>query len=195
MENLYWVGIKESEIRSCKNLFSGSITYNGSGNNGNISYTRMHEEILNYNNDSPKLDSFMRNTLLDLIKKSPDIKFMFYTPYYSYFLGDEIAHHTICLNEQSVLSLLRDKLKTRLWLANTIPVLKTIALPGTECLLSNMKKAIPGCDSYILQGCTGAGGNDTYVITQNSWDAVFKKLNGHYHLIFSIRILSIYTYS
>ncbi len=179
MENLYWVGIKESEIRSCKNLFSGSITYNGSGNNGNISYTRMHEEILNYNNDSPKLDSFMRNTLLDLIKKIPDIKFMFYTPYYSYFLGDEIAHHTICLNEQSVLSLLRDKLKTRLWLANTIPVLKTIALPGTECLLSNMKKAIPGCDSYILQGCTGAGGNDTYVITQNSWDAVFKKLNGH----------------
>lgn len=179
MENLYWVGIKESEIRSCKNLFSGSITYNGSGNNGNISYTRIHEEILNYNNDSPKLDSFMRNTLLDLIKKIPDIKYMFYTPYYSYFLGDEIAHHTICLNEQSVLSLLRDKLKTRLWLANTIPVLKTIALPGTECLLSNMKKAIPGCDSYILQGCTGAGGNDTYVITQNSWDAVFKKLNGH----------------
>lgn len=179
MVNLYWVGIKESEIRSCKDLFAGSITYNGSGKDGNIAYTHIYGEILNYNNDSPQLDSFMRNTLLDLIKKIPDIKFMFYTPYYAYFLGTEIAHHTICLNEQSVLSLLRDKLKTRLWLANTIPVLKTIVLPGTECSLPNLKKAIPGCDSFILQGCTGAGGNDTYVITQNSWDTVFDKLNSH----------------
>lgn len=75
------------------------------------------------------------------------------------------------------MSLLRDKLKTRLWLANTIPVLKTIALPGAECTLSNFKKAIPGCASFILQGCTGAGGNDTYVITQNSWNIVSSKLN------------------
>lgn len=179
MENLYWVGIKESEIRSCKNLFAGSITYNGSGKAGNIAYTHIYGEILNYNNDSAKLDSFMRNTLLNLIKKIPDIKFMFYTPYYAYFLGAEIAHHTICLNEQTILSLLRDKMKTRLWLANTIPVLKTIVLPGTECSLPNLKKAIPGCDSFILQGCIGAGGNDTYVITQNSWDTVFNKLNDH----------------
>lgn len=177
MLNLYWVGIKESEIRSCKNMFTGSVTYNGSGENGNIAYTHIYGEILNYNNDSIKLDSFMRNTLLNLIETIPDVKFMFYTPYYAYFLGDEIARHTVCLNEQSVLSLLRDKLKTRLWLANTIPVLKTIVLPGAECTLSNFKKAIPGCDSFILQGCTGAGGNDTYVITQNSWDVVSNKLN------------------
>lgn len=179
MKNLYWVGIKESEIRSCEDLFAGSITYNGSGKNGNIAYTHIYGEILNYNIDSPKLDSFMRDTLLDLIKRIPDIKFMFYTPFYAYFLGNEIARHTICLNEQSVLSLLRDKLKTRLWLANTIPVLKTIVLPGIECSLPNFKRAIPGCDSFILQGCTGAGGNDTYIITKNSWDEVLNKLNNY----------------
>lgn len=179
MVNLYWVGIKESEIRSCKGLFSGSVTYNGSGKNGNISYTNNYDEILNYNNDSPKLDTFMKNTLLDLIQKVPDIKFMFYTPYYAYFLGNEIVQHSICLNEQSILSLLRDKLKTRLWLANTIPVLQTIVLPGIDCSLLNFKRAFPGCDSFILQGCTGAGGNDTYIITQSSWDVVSNKLNEH----------------
>lgn len=177
MINLYWIGIKESEIRSCRNIFTGSVTYNGSGENGNIAYTHIYGEILNYNNDSIKLDSFMRNTLLNLIQTVPDVKFMFYTPYYAYFLGDEIARHTVCLNEQSVLALLRDKLKTRLWLANTIPVLKTIVLPGAECSLSTFRKAIPGCDSFILQGCTGAGGNDTYVITQSSWDTVSNRLN------------------
>lgn len=177
MENLYWVGIKESEIRSCKDLFAGSITYNGTGKDGNISYTHIYGEILNYNNDSPKLDSFMRSTLLEMIKRNPDIKFMFYTPYYAYFLGDEIAHHTICLNEQSVLSLLRDKLKTRMWLSNTIPVLKTIVLPGSECSFSNLKRSFPGCESFILQGCTGAGGNDTYIITQSSWETVINEIN------------------
>lgn len=179
MINLYWVGIKESEIRSCKNLFTGSITYNGTGKDGNIAYTHIYGEILNYNNDSFKLDSFMRNTLMDLIKTVPDVKFMFYTPYYAYFLGDEIAHHTICLNEKSVLALLRDKMKTRMWLANTISVLDTIVLPGIECSLSNLRKLLPGCDSFVLQGCTGSGGNDTYVVTQNSWDAVLNDLNKH----------------
>ncbi len=177
MENLYWVGIKESEIRSCKELFAGSITYNGSGKNGNIAYTHTYGEILNYNNDSPRLDIFIKNTLLSLIQTIPNIKFMFYTPYYAYFLGDEIVQHTICLNEQSVLSLLRDKLKTRLWMANTIPVLKTIALPGSECSMENLKRLIPGTDSFILQGCTGAGGNDTYIVTQDSWENVSSKLN------------------
>lgn len=179
MVNLYWVGIKESEIRSCKNLFSGSVTYNGSGQQGNISYTHTYGEILNYNNDSPKLDIFMKNTLLNLIKTVPDIKFMFYTPYYAYYLGNEILQHTVCLNEQSTLSLLRDKLKTRLWLANTIPVLKTIVLPGSECSLSNFKRTFPGKESFILQGCTGSGGNDTYIITKKSWDAISNRLDKH----------------
>lgn len=177
MINLYWVGIKESEIRSCKNLFAGSITYNGSGEDGNIAYTHIHGEILNYNNDSFKLDAFMRNTLMELIRTVPDVKFMFYTPYYAYFLGDEIAHHTVCLNEKSILSLLRDKMKTRMWLANTISVLDTIVLTGMECSLSNLRKLLPGCDSFVLQGCTGSGGNDTYLVTENSWDTVLKDLN------------------
>lgn len=179
MINLYWVGIKESEIRSCKHLFAGSITYNGTGRDGNIAYTHIYGEILNYNSDSIKLDLFMRDTLMDLIKTIPDIKFMFYTPYYAYFLGDEIVRHTICLNEKSVLALLRDKMKTRMWLANTIPVLDTIVLPGMECSLSNLRRSLPGCDSFVLQGCTGAGGNDTYVVTPNSWGAVLKNLDKH----------------
>ena len=179
MTDLYWVGIKESEIRSCKNLFSGSVTFNGSGKNGNIAYTHTYGKILNYNNDSPQLNAFIKNTLINLIKIIPDVKFMFYTPFYAYFLGDEIVQHTVCLNEQSVLALLRDKLKTRLWLSNTIPVLKTIVFPGSECSLPNFKHTFPGCDSFILQGCTGAGGNDTYIIKSDSWNDISDRLNRH----------------
>ncbi len=172
MRNLYWVGIKESEIRSCKELFAGSVTYNGSGKNGNISYTHQANRILNYNNDCNELDNFIKQTLLELIDTVQNVQFMFYTPSYAYYLGEEIVKHTIGLNDAYILNLLRDKLKTRLWLSNTIPVLKTIALPGNECSVAYFRQVFPGCRSFVLQGCTGSGGNDTYVIDQSSWGKI-----------------------
>ena len=81
MEELYWVGIKESEIRSCKNIFKGSITYTGSGKNGNISYSSCSGKILNYNTDSSELDAFISKTLHQLILENHNIKLIFYNPY------------------------------------------------------------------------------------------------------------------
>lgn len=106
MDNLYWVGIKESEIRSCKSFFTGSITYIGTGTSGNISYTHKYGCIKNYNNDSDELDEFIRNELKNIIKCDSDAKFMFYAPSYAYFLGKDIVSHTVCLNSSYVLTLL-----------------------------------------------------------------------------------------
>lgn len=177
MKNLYWVGIKESEIRSCGGLFEGSITFNGTGESGNISYSKQRGEILNYNQDSNQLDSFIRNTLLSLISKNPKIKFMFYSPSYAYYMGNEIVKHTICLNDSYLLNLLRDKMKVRLWFSNDIPVLKTVPLSGAEFTLSYCQQFFPGYTSFILQGCTGSGGNDTFVITEHSYKEVSQQIN------------------
>lgn len=177
MENLYWVGIKESEIRSCKNIFKGSITYTGSGKNGNIAYSAYSGKILNYNKDSTELDTFIKETLLKLISENPNVKFMFYNPYFSFCLGDEILKHTININKIYSYNLLRDKMKTRLWISNTIPVLESTALSVSQCSMEYFKKTFSGCETFILQGCTGAGGNDTYVVNDKSWDSVKKHLN------------------
>lgn len=179
MEALYWVGIKESEISLCSDLFAGSVTYSGSGKNGNISYVNDKGEILNYNNDSEKLDTFIKTTLLILIKKNPNIRFMFYNAYYAYFLGEEIIAHTICLNEKYILDLLRDKMKTRFWLSNDIPVLKTVAMTGAECTIEYLEKLFSGCNSFVVQGCTGAGGNDTYVVNRRTFSEIQKQLSRH----------------
>lgn len=179
MEELYWVGIKESEIRSCINIFTGSVTYSGSGKNGNISYSSYFGEILNYNTDSDKLDSFIKKTLLQLISENHNIKFMFYNPYYAFFLGGEILKHTISTNQIYSYNFLRDKMKTRLWLSNTIPVLKSTSLSVSQCSIESFKKFFPGCGSFVLQGCTGAGGNDTYIVNDESWDRIKEYLNSN----------------
>lgn len=193
MKTLYWVGIKESEIRSCRELFTGSVTYNGSGKFGNICYSNQENQIINYNEDSDLLDSFVKSTLLKLINEEPEVKFMFYTPSYAYHLGSKILEHTICINSSYVLNLLRDKLRTRLWLSNTIPVLKTVALAGNECSLTYFKQVFPGCESFVLQGCTGAGGNDTYVINKSSWKRIVHQLNSHEIYIVSPHLKNSYS--
>lgn len=177
MEELYWVGIKESEIRSCTNIFKGSITYTGSGKNGNISYSSHTGKILNYNSDSGELDAFINETLLQMISENHNIKFMFYNPYYAFFLGGEILKHTITTNQIYPYNFLRDKMKTRLWLSKTIPVLESTALSVSQCSIQSFKNFFPGHDSFILQGCTGAGGNDTYIVSEKSWDRVKECLN------------------
>lgn len=176
MEELYWVGIKESEIRSCKNLFKGSVTYIGTGKNGNISYSSYAGKLLNYNKDSDELDVFIEKTLLMLISENPNAKLMFYNPCLAFYLGGEILKHTISVNKLYTYNLLRDKMKTRLWLSNTIPILESTALSFSQCSLEYFKKIFPGCMSFVLQGCTGAGGNDTYVINDKSWSKVEKCL-------------------
>ena len=177
MEELYWVGIKESEIRSCKNIFKGSITYTGSGKNGNISYSSCSGKILNYNTDSSELDAFISKTLHQLILENHNIKFMFYNPYYAFFLGGEILKHTISTNQIYPYNFLRDKMKPRLWLSKIIPVLESVALSASQCSIESFKKFFPGHSSFILQGCTGAGGNDTYVVNEESWNRVKACLN------------------
>lgn len=179
MDNLYWVGIKESEIRSCKSFFTGSITYIGTGTSGNISYTHKYGCIKNYNNDSDELDEFIRSELKNIIKCDSDAKFMFYAPSYAYFLGKDIVSHTVCLNSSYVLTLLKDKMRTRLWLGNSVPVLPTIAVSGHECSFDYFQHLLPGNESFILQGCTGAGGNDTYIVNAGSWCRIEKLINKH----------------
>lgn len=47
MENLYWVGVRESEIEFCKEFFTNSITIFG---NTNISMQQKLNKVIDHNN-------------------------------------------------------------------------------------------------------------------------------------------------
>lgn len=185
MKHIYWVGIKESEIKVCKHLFEGSVTFIGSGKDGNISFSSSQNYTINYNEDSIELDNFMKNTLRSVIKKIPDVLFFCYTTSYIYSLEDEkINKHIICGNSRDTLQLLRNKMNSRLWLNKYVPVLPTIILSGNECQYHYLCSLFPSEMAFTIQGCTGAGGIDTYIMSLDNYDKIRERLyKNHIYLI------------
>lgn len=180
MKHIYWVGIKESEIQMCSHLFEGSITFIGSGKCGNISFSASHDYIINYNEDSLELDNFMRESLHTIIEKVPDVSFLCYTASYIYSLEDpEISSHIICGNNRDTLRLLRNKMNCRLWLNKYVPVLPTVILTGSECLYEDLQSFFPDENIFTLQGCTGAGGIDTFVMTFDTQKYIQDRLSNN----------------
>lgn len=185
MKHIYWVGVKESEIQTCKFLFEGSITFIGTGKNGNISFSSSNDYIINYNEDSSELDNFMKKTLHMIIDKIPDVSFFCYTTSYIYSLEDsEINKHIICGNSRDALQLLRNKMNTRLWLNRYVSILPTILLIGGECQYEKLLSFFPNESAFTIQGCFGSGGMDTYLMTTDNHKSVITKLySNHIYLI------------
>lgn len=185
MKHIYWVGVKESEIQTCKHLFEGSVTFIGSGKDGNISFSSSNNYIINYNEDSLELDNFMKKTLHAIIKKIPNVSFFCYTTSYIYSLEDsEINKHIICGNNRETLQLLRNKMNSRMWLNRYVPVLPTVILSGGECQYKNLCSLFPTENDFTIQGCTGAGGVDTYIMSSDNEENIKSRLfRNHIYLI------------
>lgn len=185
MKHIYWVGVKESEIQTCKHIFEGSITFIGSGKDGNISFSSSNGYIINYNEDSLELDNFMRKTLHEIIEKVSDVSFLCYTPSYIYSLEDpEINKRIICANSRDTLQLLRNKMTCRLWLNKYVPVLPTIILSGIECQYKHLCSLFSTETEFTIQGCTGAGGIDTYIMSEDNHEDIENRLyRNHIYLI------------
>lgn len=185
MKHIYWVGVKESEIQTCKHLFEGSVTFIGSGKDGNISFSSSNKYIINYNEDSLELDNFMKESLHTIIEKVPDASFFCYTTSYIYSLEDpEINKHIICGNNRDTIQLLRNKMTSRLWLNRYVPVLPTIVLSGNECKYKNLCSLFPAEMAFVIQGCMGAGGVDTYIMSADNQEKIKNRLSkNHVYLI------------
>lgn len=185
MRHIYWIGVKESEIQTCKHLFEGSVTFIGSGKDGNISFSASNDYIINYNEDSLELDNFMKKTLHAIIEKNNNVSFLCYTTSYIFSLEDpEINKHIICGNNRDTLQLLRNKMNSRLWLNKYVPVLPTIILSGSECQYNRLCSLFPSETAFTIQGCTGAGGVDTYIMSaDNQKDIQNRLFRNHIYLI------------
>ena len=68
MSNIYWVGVRQSDIEDTGDLFKGSITIFGDNLNGNIAYCDKNKRI-NHNNEDKECDLFFEKVLESLCKK------------------------------------------------------------------------------------------------------------------------------
>ena len=61
MNNLYWIGPRQSDIEDIKELFVGSVTIYGENHNGNLSYCSNNKRI-NHNIDNILCEKFFQIT-------------------------------------------------------------------------------------------------------------------------------------
>lgn len=175
MDKYIWIGHRESEIFKTNDFFSNSITSWGSGLNGNISYDQTYNTRIIINE---LRNDFISDTLQKLMKRS-NYKVMFYSPTLGYSLMKlypEFKDHFICLNSKTILSLLNDKINTRLWISNHLPVLEFVLLPGASCQIEKIKKYFPDHEKFVVQEAKSSGGLGTFFIDSLNYVEITSRL-------------------
>lgn len=176
MEKYIWVGHREGEIFKTNNFFERSITSWGSGKNDNISYSAVYGTR---NIDNKLRNEFIAAKLKELLLDK-DYKVMFYASTLAYSLlkkYPEFKELFVCLNSKNVLELLNNKITTRLWMSNHLPVLKFILCSGADCQFKKLKSFFPGHTSFVIQEANSSGGLGTFLVTYENHEDVLQKLN------------------
>lgn len=160
-----WIGPRESDIINSRINFYRSVTYNGSNQNNNTSFTSQTQIRIDHNNASAsKLREYICNQLSQLLD-DPCVHFMFYNPMQSYSMGKDIVDRTICNNGQALLEFFRSKSNAREFAHNYIPVVPYIEFEGAN--LPETSFRIGSKKNYILQKVCSSGGNGTLKMSRS----------------------------
>lgn len=177
MDNLVWVGIRESEIKY-SDFVNNSISIFG-GNEHSLDKQIGHR--INHNDDKngELMNDFYNREVSAQIEKNPNVKFMYYSQIYSYDCMRKfgLLDHVFCLNDQNLINFVNDKFKIKKYLKDYIPVLKCIFLNGKECNYSELKQKYGG-EKFVAQTESGSGGFGTIVLDGKNID-----LGSHTYMI------------
>ena len=177
-KSIYWIGKYESDIIN-SNFFVGSLTYYGSNLGNNYSFCPQGIRISSMRtNDficflTEKIDKIMNDS-------NNNASFMFYSPKWAYEIlrvRPEYEYSFIGVNSQQIVSLLDNKINTRLWFSNICdtPPFK-IAAPN-ECSYELLKNSFPKYEKFIIQEHISSGGKGTYVLTKKNNAQIVAQLN------------------
>lgn len=160
MSNIYWVGVRQSDIEDTGDLFKGSITIFGDNSKGNIAYCSENNRI-NHNVENKECDLFFEKVLKSLCEKDDSVRFMFYNPELAYQYNERIKQHTICLNSYQLLTALSNKQRSRFMVMGIVDTIPFVVLKGTECSYENIQSYFYGYDEFIVQKLFSSGGEGT----------------------------------
>lgn len=175
MEKYIWIGHRETEIFKTNCFFTSSITSWGSNQNGNISYCKKF--------DARDIDNEIKyKFIIEELKKlqlNENTKVMFYSPTLAHRLLSaypDFENNFICLNPKNILNILNNKINTRLWFSNYMPVLNFVLLSGANCQIENLKSFFPDYSHFIIQEAKSAGGLGTFLIDSTNCTDIFSEL-------------------
>lgn len=177
MENIYWVGIRESDLLAVEHIYNGSITFFGNAENNNIPLFKASTIRKNHNSDLPIFLEFYRMEMQRILNENPETKFMFYNPIIAYSLEKKLRERVICLNDQHVLKILDDKMLCKLWLKKWVNLFESVQMFGKEISLKQLNSIFDNKQEYIIQAPVSSGGMGTYILNIQNQIEVIEKLD------------------
>jgi len=176
MTKYIWVGQRESEVYGSNDFFEVTLTAWGSNKNNNISYSAY---VGTRTIDIAKRNVFFVENLKKLLEQE-DYQIMFYNSALAYILMQsfpDLAKHICCVNAKQQLDMLNNKIHTRLWLTNHLPVIPFTLLSGAECQFVKLQEYFPGKNQFIIQEARSAGGLGTFLMQENNYQYVQARLD------------------
>ena len=174
MDNIYWVGIKESDLDNVDKPYKKAITFFGKNTEKNISYSALTGARVNHNIENQNINKFIVDSIQEIIASDQEAHFMYFSPYHAYYLPAEILSKVYCINEKNVLELLRNKINTRFWLSYIVPIPPSVLINSSQCNFEEITRLFNNkFDRYVVQKNYSAGGYSTYILSE-TYDSLSK---------------------
>lgn len=168
-DSIYWIGIKQSDLDDVDGIFNKSITFFGVNDDTNCSYSYMSQKRINHNHDNSSVSQFIANQINNILLNDPKACFMYFSPYHAYYLPEELQDRVYCKNSISILELLRNKISTRFWVANFVPIVPSLLVDGKHCTYDFLKGRFNSkYNKFVVQKNYSAGGYSTFVLAKET---------------------------
>ncbi len=174
MEYLVWVGPRDSDIQFSKS-FKDSICY--FSNKNPIPNRKTHIYGKTFIN-------FIEVKMKHILRLHSNARFIFYNPKIAYSLNEEMTKYVLCLNKKYILDLLSDKIYTRYWMANYVPVLPSILQDSCHLSFDELENKLGYFPAYIVQQNRSSGGFGTFYVSREN--RMLKTLSETYTELFIV---------
>lgn len=174
MQEIFWIGIQESEIAMTFDLFTGSITIFGSGVNNNYAFDKKYKLRYNYNVDNDMWIEFVNESAQIIVRDHPNCVFCLYYPMDAVFYSEIVTSRMIGVNDPIKLDLWDNKFKCREWLNNDVPTIPHEVIYGSEVIkryTNSLNKDV------VLQGEYSCGGSATYLLNNENYLSILQNIN------------------
>lgn len=163
LKSLYWLGIRESEIKDVKEIFKGSITIFGTGCNGNIAFDKEKNLRYNYNEDNEEWNIFLKTKIHEIIHQDFECHFLAYDNLDFLDTDLEIKERLICCNDIMLTKLLNQKFQAREYVKNCTNLLPYVILSGKLITREELMQLFPGYKEFVVQSDFSCGGSGTWL--------------------------------
>lgn len=164
-DKLIWVGARESDIAQAAQLFDGSVTYYGSGENGNVSFSRQFGKWIDNNSHSAEGDAFLSENIARLSEADSGCMFLFYDQMWAHEVAAlrQYRGRFLCVNGAEVVSDFSDKV----WMYEQGYTFRDMihrVVPGKNCGYDALCGLFGTQSAFVVQRPVSSGGDGTFLI-------------------------------